>query len=117
MDPLGLALENFDAIGAWRTLDEGQPIDASGILPGGDSFSGPFELRELLKTRNESFIRCLAEKMLIYAIGRGQNPSDRCFVDQIVRETRRDGDRFSSLVEAIVKSPPFQTRSGRKVEK
>jgi hypothetical protein len=117
MDPLGYAFENFDAIGAWRTLDDGQAIDASGILPGGDAFSGPFELRELLKARSESFIRCLSEKMLIYAIGRGLNPSDRCFVDQIVRKVRLDGDRFSSLVKAIVESPPFLARSGRNVEK
>jgi Protein of unknown function (DUF1592)/Protein of unknown function (DUF1588)/Protein of unknown function (DUF1585)/Protein of unknown function (DUF1595)/Protein of unknown function (DUF1587) len=117
MDPIGFGLENFDAIGAWRTLDDGQPIDSSGTLPGGESFSGPSELREVLKSRSESFVRCLAEKLLTYALGRGLRPADRCFVDEIVRKTRRDGDRFSSLVQAIVESPPFQNRSGVKEEK
>ncbi len=113
MDPIGFGLENFDAIGAWRTLDEGQPIDASGMLPGGEQFVGPSGLRDALKSREESFVRSLAEKLLTYAIGRGLQPSDRCFVDAIVRETRRDGDRFSSLVRAIVASPTFQNRSRR----
>ncbi len=114
MDPIGFGLENFDAIGAWRTTDDGQPIDASGQLPGGQPFSGFAELRVALKSRSESFRRCLAEKMLIYALGRGLRPFDRCFVDEIVRQTRRDGDRFSSLVLAIVTSPPFQSRSSGK---
>ncbi len=112
MDPIGFGLENFDAVGAWRRFEEGQPIDASGKLPAGDRFNGPIELREVLKSKGESFIRSLTEKMLVYAIGRGLRPSDRCFVDEIVRKTRRDGDRFSSLVRAIVESPPFQMRSG-----
>jgi hypothetical protein len=116
MDPLGFGLENFDAIGAWRTLDDGQAIDASGTLPGGQDFEGPEELRQALKSRSDSFVRCLTEKMLTYAIGRGLRSSDRCFVDEIVRKTRRDGDRFSSLVLAIVASPPFQSRSGVKPE-
>ncbi len=117
MDPIGFGLENFDAIGEWRTLDDGQAVDASGQLPGGESFSSPSELRHALKSRGDDFIRCLAEKMLTYAIGRGLRASDRCFVDEIVRKTRRGGDRFSSLVLAIVESPPFLNRSGVKSEK
>jgi Protein of unknown function (DUF1592)/Protein of unknown function (DUF1588)/Protein of unknown function (DUF1585)/Protein of unknown function (DUF1587)/Protein of unknown function (DUF1595) len=114
MDPLGFSLENFDAVGAWRSLDADRPVDASGTLPGGESFSGPAGLRSVLKSRRETFVRSLAEKLLTYAIGRGLGFADRCFVEEIARKTTRDGDRFSSLVLAIVESPPFQDRSEAK---
>jgi hypothetical protein len=110
MDPLGFGLENFDAIGAWRDRDEGQPIDASGTLPDGRSFRGPGELRAVLTERAGDFRRCLAEKLMTYALGRGLTPADRCAVDRVVHDLRRGGDRFSSLVLAIVGSEPFQTR-------
>jgi hypothetical protein len=110
MDPLGFGLENFDAVGAWRDRDECQPIDAGGTLPDGRSFRGPAELRAVLKERAGDFSRCLAEKLLTYALGRGLTPADRCAVDRVVRDLRRNDSRFSSLVLAVVQSEPFQTR-------
>ncbi len=104
MDPLGFALENFDAVGAWRMRDGDQPIDASGKLPGGKAFHGPAELRAVLKSRRQAFARCLAEKMLTYAMGRGLESDDRRHVDQIVSRLARDGYRFSALMLAIVES-------------
>ena len=107
MDPLGFALENFDAIGRWRESEEGQPIDASGTLPGGVSFRGPSGLRAVLVDRRERFARCLAEKLLTYALGRGVGPADRCSVDEIVRKLDRGDSRSSALITAIVESPPI----------
>ncbi len=114
LDPLGFSLENFDAIGAWRSVDQGVELDVTGPLAGGESFDGPAGLRSLLLARQDQFLRCLAEKLLTSALGRGVTRDDRCFVDQIVRQTRQGGDRFSSLVLAIVASPPFQNRSVRR---
>ncbi len=110
MDPLGFGLENFDAVGAWRSRDGGEPIDASGTLLDGRRFNGPDELRSLLRDRAGDFRRCLAEKLLTYALGRGLTPADDCAIRRIVTETARDGDRFSALVLAIVRSEPFQSR-------
>src|SRR5207253_2372675 len=84
MDPLGFGLENFDAIGAWRTRDGKFDIDSSGILPNGQAFKSPKELKAVLKTKEEDFRRCLAEKMLTYALGRGLEHYDKCAVDAIV---------------------------------
>jgi hypothetical protein len=110
MDPLGFGLENFDAIGGWRDREGELAIDASGTLPGGAAFHGPVELRALLKARPEAFTRCLAEKLLTYAIGRGLDPHDRRAVDDIVRKVARRDYRFSALILAIVHSEPFQGR-------
>jgi hypothetical protein len=109
MDPLGFGLENFDAVGAWRDRDEGQPIDATGTLPDGRSFRGPHALRAVLKERGGDFRRCLTEKLMTYALGRGLTLADRCAVDRVVRELSQS-DRFSALVLAIVQSEPFQKR-------
>jgi mono/diheme cytochrome c family protein len=112
MDPIGFALENYDAIGAWRTTDANrQPIDASGELPDGRKFNGSKELRDILKAQPEQFGRAMAEKLLTYALGRGLERYDRCAVDDIVAATKRSGYRFSELVTQIVKSDPFQKRS------
>jgi hypothetical protein len=111
MDPLGFALENFDAIGAWRSHEGGHAIDASGRLPAGREFRGPEGLREMLRTRRDAFARCLAEKMLTYALGRGLDRSDRRDVDRIVARLARDGYRFSALVLAVVESQPFREPS------
>ena len=111
MDPLGFALEGFDGIGSRRSLDEGRPIDASGTLPGGESFAGASGLRDVLVARREAFARCLAGKLLTYALGRGLGPSDRCAVDEIVSKLGEGGGRFSSLVAAVVESRPFRERS------
>jgi hypothetical protein len=114
MDPLGFGFENFDAIGAWRTREGKHAIDPSGTLPNGQTFKGPVELKAILKTRQEAFARCLAEKMLTYALGRGVERSDRCAVDEIAGNLARNDHRFSALVIEIVKSDPFQKRNGKR---
>lgn len=111
MDPLGFGLENYDAVGAWREKDGGFPIDSSGTLPNGASFQGPTDLKKILKGRSRDFARCLTEKMLIYALGRGLESRDRCVLDAIVEELPRRDYRFSALATAIVKSQPFRNRS------
>lgn len=113
MDPLGFGFENFDAVGAWRDKDGNFPIDPSGQLPGGGSFRGPAELRQILKGKQQEFCRCLTEKMLTYAVGRGMQPSDRCGIDQIVETVAKDGNKFQSLILQVVKSDPFQKRRGQ----
>jgi len=108
MDPLGFGLENFDAIGAWRTMDGQFPIQASGTLPDGRSFDGPTELESILKAQPDAFAECLTRKLLIYALGRGLEPYDNHAVSEIVKQAAVDNYRFSSLVLAIVKSEPFK---------
>jgi mono/diheme cytochrome c family protein len=110
MDPLGFGFENFDGIGAWRTRDGEFAIDASGSLPGGQSFNGPAELQGILKTKTVDFSRCLTEKLLTYALGRGLEPYDKCTTDQIVAALAKNNYKFSTLVHEIVKSDPFQKR-------
>ncbi len=112
LDPLGFGLENFDAVGAWREQDGGVPVDASGTLPSGESFRGPKELKSILKTHTPEFTRCLTEKMLTYALGRGLEDYDRCAVDQILKSLESSRYRFSALVLGIVNSDPFQKRRG-----
>ena len=107
MDPLGFGLENFDTIGGWRTTDGGQLIDSSGYLPGDRPFHGPGELKAALLTRRDAFVRCLTEKMLTYALGRGLDRADRRSVDQIVTRLARNEYRFSALILAVVESDPF----------
>jgi hypothetical protein len=112
MDDIGFGLEKFDAIGRWREKDGPFEIDASGTLPTGESFAGPSELIAILKERREPFTRCLAEKLLTYALGRGLEFYDKCTVDTIVREVGAGDYRFSALLSAIVKSEPFRMRRG-----
>ena len=109
MDPLGFGLENFDGVGAWRTHDGQAPIDPAGVLPGGQSFKGPQELRGVLKSRRTLFVRCLTEKLLTYALGRGLEYDDQPAVDDIVAVGLAD-DRMQTLVRAVIESPPFQRR-------
>ena len=112
MDALGFGLENYDAVGAWRTKDGGFPVDAAGELPGGGSFQGPKGLKALLaQTERDAFVRCLTEKMLTYALGRGLESYDKAAVDRICRELEDNGFRFSQLVQSIVESLPFQMRT------
>ena len=111
MDPLGFALENFDAVGRWRTLDEGNPIDASGGLLGGSEFSGVGGLEQSLLARPEIFVGTLTEKLLTYALGRGIEPHDAPAVRKIVRAAKDDDYRLASILEGIVTSVPFQMRS------
>jgi hypothetical protein len=110
MDPLGLSLENFDAIGAWRTKDGQFPIDASGLLPDGRSFDGPTGLKSTLKAQPDVFTESLTRKLLIYALGRGLEPDDDPAVKKIVKNVAANNYRFSSLVLGIVKSELFQKR-------
>ncbi|MEZ6126987.1 MAG: DUF1592 domain-containing protein [Planctomycetaceae bacterium] len=111
MDPLGLGLENFNAIGEWRDRDGDRPIDASGSLPGGESFNGPLELVQIVRARREKFARTMTEKMLTYAIGRGILYFDKCEVDEIQKQLKETGYRFSTLVEGIVLSDAFLKRA------
>jgi hypothetical protein len=112
MDPLGFALENFDAVGRWRTQDEGIAIDASGELPTGEKFDGPAELRQvLLQARRDDFVRCMIEKSLIYALGRGLEYYDICTVTKIQDSLEKDDYRFSTLILGVVRSDPFQKRA------
>ena len=110
MDPLGFGLENYDAIGAWRDRDGTVEINATGELPTGQTFDGPQELRRLLLERRDDFRRCISEKMLTFALGRGLEYYDACAVERIVNQLKRDDDRFAVMVEEIVKSPAFRQR-------
>ena len=110
MDPLGFGLENFDAIGAWREKDGEADIDPSGVLPSGQTFAGPKELKAILKARSGEFTRCLAEKMMTYALGRGLDYYDRCAVDKIAALVEKDEYKFSRLMVEIVKSDAFRKR-------
>jgi hypothetical protein len=112
MDPLGFALENYNAIGKWRTHDANQPIDASGALPGGKPFNGPAELKTILMGNRDSFAECLTEKLMIYALGRGLENYDRRAVKQITTDLSKNGYRFSTLITGIVDSVPFQMGRG-----
>ena len=109
MDPLGFALENFDATGAWRDSDGKFPIDAAGKLANGTSFKGPRELKQALKS-NKGFVRSLTKKMMTYALGRGLEYYDKCACDEITAQADRQGDKFSSLIVGIVTSDPFLKR-------
>ena len=111
MDPIGFAFENFDAIGAWREKDGKFPIDASGVLPDGKAFKGPARLKAILKEKKDLFSRCLAEKLLTYALGRGLEHYDRCAVDKVLAALDKNDYRFSVLLMEAVKSEPFQMRT------
>jgi hypothetical protein len=111
MDAIGFGLENFDGIGAWRTEDANAPIDPTGVLPDGTTFHGPTELKQIIKGQDDAFCRCLANKLMTYAIGRGMEKTDRCYVDPIVNDLKQNGYKFSVLVRDIVHSDPFQKRS------
>jgi hypothetical protein len=113
MDPLGFAFENYDAVGRYRTLDGKFPIDPSGVLPDGKSFKGPAELKAILKEKKDFFARCLTEKMLTYALGRGVEYYDRPAIDGITADLAKNEYRFSALVREIVKSYPFRMRRGK----
>jgi mono/diheme cytochrome c family protein len=113
MDPIGFALENYDAVGRWRDRDAGTPIDATGRLPDGAEFRGPAGLAELLLTKyRNDFVRTATEKLLTYALGRGVEYYDYPTIRAIDQSAAGDNYRVSSLILAIVKSTPFQMRGG-----
>jgi hypothetical protein len=111
MDPVGFCLENFDAVGRWRTAEDGHPVDVSGGLPDGSQFTGVSGLEAALLKRPDVFVTNLSEKLLTYAIGRGVEYYDGPAVREVVRKSQADRFRFSTLIEAIVASPPFQMRN------
>jgi hypothetical protein len=111
MDPIGLALENFDGVGQWRTVDSGFPIDASGQLVDGTPLNGTASLREALLGRPEAFIGTLTEKLLMYGLGRETKYFDMPVVRGIMRDAVPGHYRFSDLVLGIVKSVPFQMKT------
>jgi hypothetical protein len=116
MDPIGFGFENYDAIGAWREKDGEFSIEASGKLVSGESFNGAAEFKRiLLKQKRDEFVRCLTEKLLTYALGRGLEYYDRCAVDQITKNLAANRYKLSSLVVEVIKSAPFQMRRGEAV--
>jgi hypothetical protein len=110
IDPPGLALENFDAVGRWREMEAGKPIDASGGLPDGSEFVGVAGLEQALLERPELFVRALTEKLMTFALGRGVEYYDAPAIRRIVADARDDNYRFSRLVLGVVQSTPFQMR-------
>jgi len=110
MDPVGFALENFDAVGRWRTEEDGEAIDASGGLPGGSQFAGVEGLERELLRQPEQFVGTLTEKLMAYALGRGIEPYDAPAIRKIVLQAREADFHFSSLIIGIVNSTPFQMR-------
>ena len=110
MDPIGFSLENFDAVGRWRTVEDGQPIDATGGLPVGTAFTGVGGLGEGLRNRPDLFVGTLTEKLLTFALGRGLESYDAPAVRKIVRDAQVDEYRFSSVILGVVTSTPFTMR-------
>ncbi len=109
MDPLGLALENFNAIGMWRDTEQGEKVDASGTLATGKSFTDIRELKKILRQdHRHDFYRCLTQKLMVYALGRGLDYQDEVIVDDIVAKLDNNNGKFSVLLNAIVESSPFQ---------
>ncbi len=110
MDPLGFALENYDAVGKWRAQDGKFPIDSTGMLPTGEKFNNAAELRKILLNNSGEFVLALSSKLLTYALGRGLESRDQPVVRNISRSVASRDYRFSALIEAIVESPPFKMR-------
>jgi len=111
MDPIGFGLENYDAVGRWRTQEGKFPIETTGTLPGGKTFTGSKGLKEVLRDRSGEFVHNVTVKMFTYSLGRGLEPSDDSTVDAIGRDVASNQYRFSSLVLDVVKSRQFQMRS------
>lgn len=118
LDPLGFAMENFDAVGAWRTKDRwaGTPIDASGKLSDGTPVTGPIDVRKALERHPDQFVQTLTEKLMTYALGRGVEYYDMPAIRKIVRDAAKEDRRFSSIVMGIVKSAPFQMQKAEEVK-
>ncbi|VAX39127.1 Protein of unknown function DUF1592, partial [hydrothermal vent metagenome] len=114
MDPLGFGLENYDAIGHWREKDGKHLIDAAGKLPSGETYSGAVEMIQILRKQKEGFSRTITRKLLIYALGRGLSPYDRCVIDDITKAMKKEDYRFETLVTQIILSKPFLMRRGER---
>jgi hypothetical protein len=113
MDPLGFSLENFDALGKWRSLSDGAPIDASASLPDGSRFEGPSGLRRFIVSHQEEFVRTLTGKLLAYALGRGLDHHDMPVIRRIVRDAAPANYSWSSIIAGIVTSTPFSMAVAR----
>jgi hypothetical protein len=114
MDPLGLALENYDAVGRWRTKEAGQDIDTTGEFPTGESIRNPGDLIRVIRdNKSERFVRTLTEKLMVYALGRGLEYYDRCAVDKVIAAAATEDYRMQSLIYYIVISDPFQRKGTR----
>jgi hypothetical protein len=113
MDPIGISLENFDAVGAWRTREPNGAVDPSGQLADGTEVSGIVSLRQALMRRPDIFATTLTEKLMIYALGRGLDDRDMPAVRRVVRDAARQQYRFSSIVVGVATSVPFQMRAAR----
>jgi mono/diheme cytochrome c family protein len=111
-DPFGVALENYDLIGHWREKDSGEVIEPHETTVTGETLSGPEDVRKLFLSRKDKFYRCVSEKLLTYALGRGLEPYDAVTVDRIADEVAADNGKFSTLLLGVVESPAFQTRRG-----
>lgn len=113
MDPLGFGLENYNAVGQWRSRDQDrEEIDSTGVLPDGTKFSGPAELRKVLLSRKDQFAHALSEKLMIYALGRGVTLRDDCSIDEITARVKKEDYRISAIIKGIVLSEPFRMRRG-----
>ena len=115
MNPVGFALENYGAIDRWRTIEDGQPVDASGGLPDGSKITGVAPLEDGLRKRPELFVGTLTEKLLTFALGRGIESSDAPAVRKIVRDAQAKDYRFSSVILGVVESVPFTMRKAPSV--
>ncbi|NOT42984.1 MAG: DUF1592 domain-containing protein, partial [Acidobacteria bacterium] len=111
IDPVGFALENFNAIGQWRETTNEGPVDAAGVLADGSQVSGPVTLRNIILSRPDAFATILSERMMTYALGRGVEPSDMAVVRNVVRQASQQDYRLMSIVMGIVESQPFQMRT------
>ena len=111
IDPPGFALENFNSVGQWRVMDNGTKVEPAGVLADGTRVSGPIELRQAILSRPEAFATVVTERMMVYALGRGLEPSDMPVVRRIVKKAGENGYRLSTIVNAIIESAPFQMRT------
>jgi len=115
MDPIGFSMENFDAVGTWRTTDNGSLIDPSGVLVDGSKLDGVKGMREALLRYSPQFVRVVTEKLFIYALGRGTEYYDMPLIRSIVGDAGAKNDRFSALIVGIVKSEPFQVNQKQEI--
>jgi hypothetical protein len=114
IDPLGFALDNYDAVGAWRVGTKDRPLDVSGVLPGGEKVNGVDDLKKVLLSRRDEFARNLAAKMLEYALGRALEPGDELAVRNIHAAMRKGGYTYTALIGGVIDSVPFRERRARR---
>ncbi|MEI7986080.1 MAG: DUF1592 domain-containing protein [Armatimonadota bacterium] len=114
MDALGFGFENYDSVGKWRTKDDNMAIDSSAVLPDGSKFSGPTQLKAVLMNNKKEFAYSFAEKLMTFALGRGVDINDKCFIDDVVKKAEANGYKFSAVVQGIASSEPFRKRKGDK---